>query len=522
MADTLRLTQQCPFAGGACYTITDRGTLQQLTNNRAITALQTVMDSQSARARGGQNLMLNVYNVYAVNPKKFPAVNLQGALAFLDFMTSQAFQDAIARFPSRQRPGFFPAAFPQVKLARQPRRTVSARSFVTLSGTVASAVPGADPLGGISLRLARLPTPVTPVVLDRDSASSSRRVPAAHAADAQRHAVPADAALAQPEPAQPVARAVHGTGERVADGRAGRGRARRAERTDLPRRRSPPRGAADPRAPARRRRARRASRPAPADREPLPRRCQPSGRPMAAEHPLRRPGRRLVRRLARSLGLCAVIAAASAAAPAAAGAAGILVRLPGGERHLTPEEVGAAADRAAGTYLLRAAGTTAEPVAHPPALSVRRLVTLAGASPDALTFVTIERPNGSLAMLGRGDLTDPAPFADGPPIVWMDAGGARYLRPLRGPGDVNATDNVDDHRRRPRRPRAPGAAARACARRPTGTRSARGLRCTSTGEVVSGAGAGLTYTWRFGDGASSERAGGRARLRRARASTRRS
>src|SRR4051812_20750938 len=69
MADTLRLTQQCPFAGGACYTITDRGTLQQLTNNRAITALRTVMDEQSARAPGGPNLMLNVYNVYAINPK---------------------------------------------------------------------------------------------------------------------------------------------------------------------------------------------------------------------------------------------------------------------------------------------------------------------------------------------------------------------------------------------------------------------------------------------------------------------
>src|SRR4051812_46888328 len=173
MADTLRLTQQCPFAGGGCYTITDRGTLQQLINNRAITALRTVMDDQRASARGGRNLMLNVYNVYAINPQKIPSVNLQGALAFLDFMTSQAFQDAIARFPSLQRPGFFPAAFPQVKLARRPRRTVSARSFVTLSGTVASAVPGADPLGGISVRLARLPTPVTPVVLDRDSASSA-------------------------------------------------------------------------------------------------------------------------------------------------------------------------------------------------------------------------------------------------------------------------------------------------------------------------------------------------------------
>ena len=173
MADTLRLTQQCPFAGGGCYTITDRGTLQQLTNNRAITALQTVMDNQSASARGGQNLMLNVYNVYAVNPKKFPNVNLQGALAFLDFMTSPQFQAALARFPSPQRPGFFPAAFPRVKLTRTPSGTIRANRFLTLSGTIASAVPGADPLQGISVRLARLPTPVTPVVLDRDHASST-------------------------------------------------------------------------------------------------------------------------------------------------------------------------------------------------------------------------------------------------------------------------------------------------------------------------------------------------------------
>src|SRR4051794_41987272 len=83
-------------------------------------------------------------------------------------MTSPAFQDALARFPSRRRPGFFPAAFPQVKLSRRVDRTVEARAVVTLSGTVASAVPGADPLTGLSLRLARLPTPVTPVVIDRD------------------------------------------------------------------------------------------------------------------------------------------------------------------------------------------------------------------------------------------------------------------------------------------------------------------------------------------------------------------
>src|SRR3954466_8774759 len=153
MADTLRLTQQCPFAGGGCYTITDRGTLQQLTSNRAITALRLEMDPQSVRARGGQNLMLNVYNVYAVNPRKFPAVNLKGALAFMDLLTSPSFQAALARFPSARRPGFFPAAFPRVRLVRRPAPRVSAGRAVTVSGTIASAVPGARALAGIPVRL---------------------------------------------------------------------------------------------------------------------------------------------------------------------------------------------------------------------------------------------------------------------------------------------------------------------------------------------------------------------------------
>jgi tungstate transport system substrate-binding protein len=176
MADTLRLTQQCPFPGGGCYTITDRGTLQQLTHNRAITRLRPVMDDQSARARGGGNLMLNVYNAYAVNPRKFRSVNLQGALAFMDFLTSPSFQTALARFPSSRRPGFFPAGFPKVTLTGRPTsRTVSAGTPVTVRGTVASAVPGAEALTGLSVRLARLPTPVTPVVVDRARVDSRGR-----------------------------------------------------------------------------------------------------------------------------------------------------------------------------------------------------------------------------------------------------------------------------------------------------------------------------------------------------------
>ena len=173
MADTLRLTQQCPFAGGGCYALTDRGTLQQLITNRAITSLSVVMDDQADSARGGGALMLNVYNGYAISPSKYPATKLQAALAFLDFLTSDSFQTALASFPSRARPGFFPAAFPKVTLARRLPRRVSAARRLTVRGTVASAVPEQAPLSGLALRLARFPTPATQVVTDRDAASAS-------------------------------------------------------------------------------------------------------------------------------------------------------------------------------------------------------------------------------------------------------------------------------------------------------------------------------------------------------------
>ena len=52
---------------------------------------------------------------------------------------------------------------------------MSAGTQVTFRGTIASAVPGADPLTGLSVRLARLPTPVTPVVLDRARVDSRGR-----------------------------------------------------------------------------------------------------------------------------------------------------------------------------------------------------------------------------------------------------------------------------------------------------------------------------------------------------------
>jgi tungstate transport system substrate-binding protein len=164
MADTLRLTQQCPTGG--CYTITDRGTLQQLISNGAITALPIAMERQDAAARGGAALMINQYRGYAIAPAKVPAAKTEGALAFLDFLTARSFQDRLKSFPTTQLPGFFAAAFPTVSLASKPPTSISARRTLDVRGTIASAVPGASPLDGARVRLSRFTSALTAKTLD--------------------------------------------------------------------------------------------------------------------------------------------------------------------------------------------------------------------------------------------------------------------------------------------------------------------------------------------------------------------
>jgi PKD domain len=223
---------------------------------------------------------------------------------------------------------------------------------------------------------------------------------------------------------------------------------------------------------------------------------------MGGEHALRRSGHRRARHLAHSLAVCAVVAAASAAPAAAADAAGILVRLPGGERQLSLGDIRAAVDRPAGPYLLRAPGARAAPTGHPPALSLRKLVTLAGGSPESVSFVSLTRPDGTLSLLRGGDLADPPPFPDGPPIVWVDAGQVRYWRPLRSPSDANAADNIGitEGYLVVRAHQGPLLTVRATADRLT---VPAGRPVHLSAEVTGGATAGqsLTFVWTLGDGA---------------------
>ena len=70
---------------------------------------------------GTTDLLFNISNGVATI-----TFNRPDAKNALSPAMSQGLQDALARFPSQRRPGFFPAAFPRVKLIRTPTRTGAA------------------------------------------------------------------------------------------------------------------------------------------------------------------------------------------------------------------------------------------------------------------------------------------------------------------------------------------------------------------------------------------------------------
>jgi len=83
------------------YALTDRGTFLAYKSN---VDLEILVE--------GDPFLLNVYHVITVNPEKWPNVNLEGARAFADFITSSDGQDIIAGFGVERygQPLFFPDA----------------------------------------------------------------------------------------------------------------------------------------------------------------------------------------------------------------------------------------------------------------------------------------------------------------------------------------------------------------------------------------------------------------------------
>lgn len=165
-AETVILTQQCPFSGGGCYEMTDRGTFNRLVSNGSVTELKVVSQNNEAGAPGGANLLTNPFTAYAVNPAKVSGVNVEGAKAFLDYMTSEALQAQLASYPNATSPAFFADAHPRITVPRSllGYNVVEPGGAVAASGVVTSLLPGAPPVAGQAILLQRADL-VTPPLL---------------------------------------------------------------------------------------------------------------------------------------------------------------------------------------------------------------------------------------------------------------------------------------------------------------------------------------------------------------------
>jgi tungstate transport system substrate-binding protein len=153
-ATTVQITDQCTFTNGGCYEITDRGTYNRLVAHSQASTLQIVSDKNDAAAPGGINLLVNSFHAYAVNPAKISAVNLPGAMAFLDYLTSPGFQAKLKNYPNARQPAFFANARPTLALTSKKLPThVVAGSRLKVAGTLTFNLPGAAPLTGSVLAL---------------------------------------------------------------------------------------------------------------------------------------------------------------------------------------------------------------------------------------------------------------------------------------------------------------------------------------------------------------------------------
>ncbi len=88
------------------YTLTDRGTYLALKKNLGLDILVE-----------GDAILLNIYHVIEINPRKWPKVNAAGAKAFADFMVSKETQGIIKTFGVDKfgSPLFFPDAGKKVE-----------------------------------------------------------------------------------------------------------------------------------------------------------------------------------------------------------------------------------------------------------------------------------------------------------------------------------------------------------------------------------------------------------------------
>jgi tungstate transport system substrate-binding protein len=165
-AANVQATNDCPFSpANSCYTITDRGTFDNLENEGAIPNLKQLNGPNSSSAPGGTTLLVNSFHAYAINPDKFTgqpvSFNLPAAEAFLNWVTSPAGQRDVDNYLSDAPGGspFLPDAAPSVSASSIPK-SIAAGKALKISGTVRNVVPGTPKLVDKTVKLLSLRTSV--------------------------------------------------------------------------------------------------------------------------------------------------------------------------------------------------------------------------------------------------------------------------------------------------------------------------------------------------------------------------
>ncbi len=149
------------LVAGHCYVFTDRGTYASLASNATIPNLQIVTRDNSATAPGGATLLINYFHAYVINPAKFTGqpniqINVPAALAFVNYLTSPAFQSQLKTYLNGSNdPPFVADASPIITTAGFPAVDPPGAP-VTVTGSVVNAEPGFPPPANVPVTVSQL------------------------------------------------------------------------------------------------------------------------------------------------------------------------------------------------------------------------------------------------------------------------------------------------------------------------------------------------------------------------------
>jgi tungstate transport system substrate-binding protein len=148
-------------AGNNCYVLTDRGTFQYLESQGALSHLKVVVNDEGGTSTQ-QNLLVNSFHAYALNPTKFTSsnvhINQPGAEAFLTWLTSPVGQAEVNAYDPGDsgNPPFKEDAAPALTASRSSTAVTGGKS-VTVSGSLTNKVPGTPSLAGVAMTLTAKP-----------------------------------------------------------------------------------------------------------------------------------------------------------------------------------------------------------------------------------------------------------------------------------------------------------------------------------------------------------------------------